>query len=352
MLVECCIMKSIILLALFASLILAAAFKTSGQTKTDTKLNVAILIFNDVQIIDYTGPYEVLGASGRRNVFTVAESSAGITTNMGMKVVPNYSFENVPKIDILVLPGGGNIESGPSGRAVGKEIQNPVVMKWVKDKAASAKYVLSVCNGAFFLAANGLLENMPATTTAGFISRLKSFSPTTTPIYDKRFVDNGKIITTAGLSSGIDGAIHLVEKLDGIGWAKQTALNIEYNWQPDSGFTRASIADMKLPNSLGKVFDASATPVDMGGDKAQWQEKWIIAGESPAAVIETLEKYWSKESGWTKSNSTASKTTWKLVESSGQVWNASATVEPTAEKGRVTITFAISTPVPVAVVNR
>jgi len=312
-----------------------------AQKKDEGRLNVGILIFDGVQIIDYTGPYEVLGSRGRRNVFTVAEKPDMITTNMGMKVVPNYSFENAPKIDILILPGGGNIQKGPQGRGVGAQLGNEAVMRWVKQTSADARYVMSICNGAFFLAANGLLENMPATTTAGFIASLKEFSPTTTPVYDKRFVDNGKFITTAGLSSGIDGAIHLVEKLDGAGWAKQTALNIEYNWQPDSGFTRASIADMKLPNSLGKVFDASATPVDMQGDRSRWREQWIIAGDSPATVIADLEKYWAKEDGWKMTESTQSKTSWRLTEKSGKMWNASATVEPSTEKGRVVITFAI-----------
>jgi len=339
---NCAIMKSIIIFSALSFVLLMNMFSVFGQAKKDTKLNVAILLFDGVQIIDYTGPYEVLGSRGKRNVFTVAEKPGEIITNMGMRVVPNYTFDNAPSIDILVLPGGGNIETGGQGRGVGAQLTNQTVMKWISLISTRAKYVMSVCNGAFFLAADGLLENMPATTTAGFIHRLKEFSPTTTPVYDKRFVDNGKIITTAGLSSGIDGAIHLVEKLDGLGWAKQTALNIEYNWQPDSGFTRGSIADMKLPNSLGNVFDADASPIDMQGDKKNWEEKWIIAGESPSAVIANVEKYWAKEPGWNKAGSTDSKTVWKLTEKSGQVWNASVTVAPSSEKGRVMITLAIA----------
>jgi transcriptional regulator GlxA family with amidase domain len=186
---------------------------------------------------------------------------------MGMRVVPNFSFDNHPKIDILILPGGGNIQLGEQGSGVGAQLENVKVIKWIQDTSAGAKYVMSVCNGAFFLAKAGLLENMPATTTAGFISSLPNFSPTIKPVYDKRYVDNGKIMTTAGLSSGIDGALHLVEKLDGAGWAKQIALGLEYNWQPDSDFSRGSIADVKLPNSLGNVLTSTSVPLDMRGAK-------------------------------------------------------------------------------------
>src|SRR3982750_525965 len=146
-------MKSIIIVFTFILLAGLGAGRAIAQAKQEPKLNVVILVFNDVQIIDYTGPYEVLGANGKRNVFLVAEKQDAITTNMGMRVVPNYSFENSPKIDILILPGGGNISTNDKGRAVGAQLQNPRVMKWVKETAAQAKYVMSVCNGAFFLAA-------------------------------------------------------------------------------------------------------------------------------------------------------------------------------------------------------
>ena len=262
-------MKSAIFSVLL-SFMIAGAFviRPEAQTNPVSKLNVAILIFDGVQIIDYTGPYEVLGSRGRRNVYTVAEKPDAIKTNMGMLVVPNYTFANQPKPDILIIPGG---------RGVGAQLSNQKVLDWIKDNAGDAKYVMSVCNGAFFLAKTGLLANMPATTTAGFIPSLKDFSPTTTPVYDKRFVDNGKIITTAGLTSGIDGAVHLIEKLDGPGWAKYIALGIEYNWQPDSDFSRAAIADTKLPNSLGNVLTATSVPLDMHGNKTEWEEKWMIS---------------------------------------------------------------------------
>ncbi|HEX8185579.1 MAG TPA: DJ-1/PfpI family protein, partial [Blastocatellia bacterium] len=172
--------------------------------------NVAILIFKGVQIIDYTGPYEVFGGA-RFNVYTVAEKAEPITTAMGMTVTPSYSFSDSPKPDVLVLPGGGGFRPGDGG--VGNQLENPAVIKWIQDNAKEAKFVLTVCNGAFFAAKAGLLDGLEATTFYGMIDALKTFAPKTKVVSDKRYVDNGKIITTAGLSSGIDGSLYLVSKM-------------------------------------------------------------------------------------------------------------------------------------------
>jgi putative intracellular protease/amidase len=313
----------------FSNLMVNAQARVPDQEK----LNVAIMVFNGVQIIDYTGPYEVLGSWGRRKVFTVAETQDTITTAMGMKVVPNYSFENAPKIDVLILPGGGNIEVGANGRGVGAQLGNEKVIKWVQQNAASAKYVMSVCNGAFFLAKAGLLDGLPATTTSGFIPRLQEFSPTTKPVYDKRFVDNGKIITTAGLSSGIDGALHLVEKLDGPGWAKLIAISIEYNWQPDSDYTRASLADTKIPDAVYDPILSTATPLDFRGDKNSWQDKWSVkTTAAPEQILLDINKTWAAQPGWTNIKTSKKESSWKFTNKDGKNWNGWVTVETASDQ--------------------
>ena len=113
----------------------------------DQRLKAAILIFDGVQIIDYTGPYEVFGQA-RFDVFTVSESGEAITTSMGMSVNPTHSFESSPTPDLLLVPGGD----------VHAQLEDPEVLKWVQLMAAEADHVLSVCNGAFILAEAGLLE--------------------------------------------------------------------------------------------------------------------------------------------------------------------------------------------------
>jgi hypothetical protein len=150
-------------------------------------------------------------------------------------------------------------------------------------------------------------------------------------------------MTTAGLSAGIDGALHLVEKLDGRGWAKAIAYGIEYDWQPDAGFARASLADVKLPNSLGDVLTRTSVPVDMHGTSTQWQEKWIVSTDVTAAdVLAGLEKNWAKETGWEKTSATAARTNWMLKEKAGPTWDAWAMVDAGTEKGKVLVTFGIA----------
>ncbi|HKV40769.1 MAG TPA: DJ-1/PfpI family protein, partial [Blastocatellia bacterium] len=196
------------------------------------KKEVAILIFNGVQIIDYTGPYEVFGEAGF-HVYTVSETSDPIITTMGMKVIPNYTFDNTPKPDIVVVPGGG----------VTRTQTNPVVLKWLRDASEKAEMVLSVCNGAYILAKAGLLDGLRATTTAHLIDGLAAAAPNIKVVHDQRFVDNGKIITAGGLSAGIDGAIHVVSRVMGSGNAQALALGMEYNWDPATGFVRPALAD-------------------------------------------------------------------------------------------------------------
>lgn len=305
------------------------------------KMNVAILIWDGVQIIDYTGPYEVLGSWGRRNVYTVAETSEPITTNMGMRVIPNYDFNNQPKPDILVIPGGGLW-------ATKSPLNNSRLIKWIQDKAKDAKYVLSVCGGALLLAKAGLLDGLEATTTAGSnIEKLKEMAPKAKVVGDKRFVDNGKIITSAGLSAGIDGALHLVSVLDGEGWAERIALSIEYNWQPDSKYARANLADMNLPSSIYESFLSSAEPVTSKGGADSWEEKWVIrAAVSPTEMLKQINKQWAKESKWSRQELTQASnfpvSAWKFTDKKNQSWNATAQVEPTGVEDKLLLTIKIS----------
>ncbi|MBK9527700.1 MAG: DJ-1/PfpI family protein [Acidobacteria bacterium] len=305
------------------------AVSSSAQTQTaeKPKMNVAILIFDGVQIIDYTGPYEVLGSHGKRKVYTVAENADTVTTAMGMKVIPNYTFENQPKPDIIVIPGGGYSKPDPNGRGVAKQMVNEKVIRWIRDNAKEAKHVMSVCNGAFLLAQAGLLDGLEATTFHGMIKDLPNFAKNVKVFYDKRFVDNGKIITTAGLSSGIDGSLHLIEKIDGIGWAKRIAAGLEYNWQPESNYARASLADMKFPKTIDAVL-SDIEPIDITSERTFYDSKWTV--RTPLSVEDfmiSLNKAWSAAPGWTTTKIGKSDGVWKLTEKDGKVWIGEAKAE-------------------------
>ncbi len=241
------------------------------------EVTVAILLFNGVEIIDYAGPWEVFGTAGFQ-VHTVAEKSEPVTMVFGQKVIADYTFENSPKADILLVPGGG----------VSEAMDNPLLIQWIQAAAKEAGHVMSVCTGAFLLAKAGLLAGQTATTVHGMIDDLLAF-PNTKVVYNQRYVDNGKIITTAGLSSGIDGALHLVSKMLGRGEAQSVALNMEYRWDPDSKYARAVLADRYLPDGLAfgkaRIKGVQAKMLSTEGDTDRWETKILISEPKSSAEI-------------------------------------------------------------------
>lgn len=305
--------------------------------------NLAIFVFDGVQIIDYTGPYEVFGQAydlnARQhyfNVYTVAEKEGPIVTAMGMTVVPKYTFANCPKPDVVVLPGGG----------VRPHLESAAVLEWVRATEKDAEYVLSVCNGAFFLGKAGLLDGLTATTFYRLIDDLKALAPKCTVVSDQRFVDNGKIITTAGLSSGMDGALHVIERIAGRGKAQEVALNLEYNWQPDANYARASFADKHLRKALGRTgFDlpegTNWKTLGQEGDTNWWLKRWEIEATLPAAdlaklVDAKLAESWSRAE--TAKTAGALATSWRFVDEAGKPWRATSSVAaPNAKVLHLTI---------------
>ncbi|HTR04305.1 MAG TPA: DJ-1/PfpI family protein [Thermoanaerobaculia bacterium] len=190
--------------------------------ETSARPKVAILVFDGVQIIDSMGPYEVFGASGFE-VFTVGQTKTPVTTAMGLTIVPRYDFADAPAPAVLVVPGGG----------VRAARDSPETLRFVRETTARAQHTLSVCNGAFILGSAGLLDGLSATTTAGLVGELRAEFPKTKVVGDRRFVDNGKIVTAGGLSAGIDGALHVVATMMGEAAAARVAAGEEYDWHPE-----------------------------------------------------------------------------------------------------------------------
>ena len=274
---------------------------------------VAILIFNAVEILDFTGPYEMFGAAGC-NVYTVAATKDPVTTSMGMTVTPKYTFADAPQPDVLVIPGGG----------VNGASHDDATLRYIKNASAKASQTMSVCNGAFILATAGLLDGLSATTTDHNIPRLASQYPKIKVVNDQRYVDNGKIITTAGLSAGIDGALHVIAKLFGTGYAEQVALGEEVDWKPTGGFARAALADHQIPDvqldSLGK-WDIVRTE----GDTEHWD--LVVHGQSNLAAPDLMNRLeqeltkgkWSK-SGSESASPNSRNSTWRCTGSDGKSW--------------------------------
>jgi len=282
-------------LQVFAVMVLAflssGAWAEGAASQKHPSRNVAILLFDGVQIIDYTGPYETFGhvyafdQPAPFNIYTVAEHAAAITTAMGMSVNPKFSIENAPGADLLIVPGGD----------VSAALNSRRLIEWLTDTSRNAEIVMSVCNGAFILAKAGLLDGLEATTTAFLTERLKAVAPRTRVNASVRFVDNGKIITTAGLSSGIDGSLHVIERLYGRGTAESAALSMEYNWDPNSTYARAALADKYLPNTYNIESVAKTwLVVSREGGVDHWQSQWsVTSSATPSELLQHVEEAFS-----------------------------------------------------------
>ena len=201
--------------------------------------NVAILIFDDVEVLDFCGPFEVFSVTGKRdgsdpfNVYTVAERTPVVARN-AFSLNPTHTLETCPQPDILVVPGGGGRH--PDGTPFGtrREIHNEPLLHWIKQRYLEADHVLSVCTGALLLANAGLVTNMAATTHHGALDELRQVAPTADVQANARVVDNGKLLFSGGISAGIDASFYLVAKLLGKQVALETARYMEYNWSGDT----------------------------------------------------------------------------------------------------------------------
>ena len=199
---------------------------------TDRK-TVGILLFDEVEVLDAFGPFEVFsvaqttdpGDTGHNlfTVVTISESGSPVRTRGGLTVTPHHSFADHPPLDILLVPGGYGTRA---------QVTNAVALDWLRDQTQASELRTSVCTGAFLLAEIGLLDGHAATTHWGSIDRLREGYAGIDVREDVRFVDEGTIITSAGISAGIDMALHVVGRLHGQDAARATARYMEYDWRP------------------------------------------------------------------------------------------------------------------------
>ena len=195
-----------------------------------TRRNVGILIFDDVEVLDFCGPFEVFSVSRKHgtdreeplfNVYTIAEKGDMTVCRGGLLVKPHYIFHDHPKLDLLVIPGGFGTR---------RERENPATLKWIEAQMANTELTTSVCTGAFLLAALGVLDGKQATTHWASIEWMRTNHPAVVTRDDQRVIDTGAVITSAGISAGIDMALYAVARLHGIETARETARYMEYTW--------------------------------------------------------------------------------------------------------------------------
>jgi transcriptional regulator GlxA family with amidase domain len=198
---------------------------------SDNQLNVAIFIFDDVEVLDFAGPFEVFNVTGDVidpapfNTYTVALTKEPIKARGKLSINPHYSIDKCPTPDIILLPGG-------DGRS--QLMKDERILNWVAEHVEHLEKLLSVCTGSFYIAHTGLLKGLSATTHHGAFPEFKETFPDIALIEDKRYVENGKIITAGGISAGIDMSLYVVEQLLGKEKLALTLKEMEWQWHQEN----------------------------------------------------------------------------------------------------------------------
>jgi transcriptional regulator GlxA family with amidase domain len=190
---------------------------------------IGISLFDGAEELDAVGPFEVLAAWTRQwpddgwRVVTMSQSGDDVTCAKGLTIVPSHSWGSAPPLDVVVYPGGQGTRA---------QLRDPVVLDWVRGKQATGALMTSVCTGSLVFAAAGLLANRPATTYWNALGLLQELDATIELRPDDRWVDSGAVITAAGVSAGIDMALHLVHRLAGLDRARDVRRYIQYDPEP------------------------------------------------------------------------------------------------------------------------
>lgn len=192
-------------------------------------LHVAIYLYPDVEVLDFAGPFEVFTTATRMHArrhpdaeplfstFTVARSTAPVRARAGLVVQPDHALDATPPIDVLLIPGG----------MVDAELADPAVLEWIVQTSRSARVTASICTGSFLLAKAGLLDGRRATTHWEDLGDLQAAFPAVEVVGDVRWVEEGPILTAAGIAAGIDLALHLCARLASPELARITARQMD-----------------------------------------------------------------------------------------------------------------------------
>jgi len=192
---------------------------------------IGIYVYDQVEVLDFSGPFEVFTTASRVHarqntgaslfdVYLIAEKRTLVAARADFKVQPHYTIHDHPKLDVLIVPGGVHIH----------ELEKPSIIEWIQRTAGTTQLTASVCTGAFLLAKANLFEGKSVTTHWEDIPDLRAMFPSLDIKEGVPWVDNGNIVTSAGISAGIEMALHLVAKLAGKELAVKTARQMEYEW--------------------------------------------------------------------------------------------------------------------------
>ena len=197
-------------------------------------MHVGILVFDEMELLDMAGPYEVFTTAARVHarsqpagapllftVQTIARNATPVRARAGLMVAPDQALDSHPVLDVAIVPGG----------VVGMEMQQAPTLAWIAAQRRSARVLASVCTGALLLAEAGVLDGLAATTHWEDLDELRALRPAVTVREGVRWVDEGAVISSAGISAGIDMCLHLVARLHGAELARHTARQMDYDWK-------------------------------------------------------------------------------------------------------------------------
>ncbi|PRY24546.1 YHS domain-containing protein [Spirosoma oryzae] len=284
--------------------LLSAIHSGSAQPKPPVvkPVKIAILLFPGVELLDFAGPLEVFNHMEGASVFTVASQIGPMKMMQNMlTVTPDYTLNTVPQPDILVVPGG----------RMEDVMADTAVVNWIRRTTAGRQLTMSVCTGTYLLGQAGLLDGKTVTTHWAATDMLRQMMPKTTVKEHTRFVDAGSLVTTAGVSAGIDGALHVVARLRGQQAAQQIARLMEYDkWEPEAGLvigkpakrplTRSKLAvSQKVTSSRRKPVETPASQIDpvchMAVDKITTADTAYYAGKYYGFCSKLCKQHFKRE---------------------------------------------------------
>jgi len=191
-------------------------------------MNIGIFCFPEMEMLDYAGPYQVFATASRLasgdtyglfRIVSISTTLDPVTVRGGARILPDATIADHPSLDALIIPGGR--------AGVDAQIKQGDAVEWIRTQAASVPIIASVCTGAFLLAQTGLLDGLAATTHADHVNDLRHTFPAVDVVESLRWVDSGNFVTSAGVSSGIDMALHLVERMGSRDLSVSTARQLE-----------------------------------------------------------------------------------------------------------------------------
>lgn len=203
---------------LFASLV--------STVQASSPMTLGVVLYDEFELLDVAGPLQMFGnvPKDKLRVVMLAEREGAVQSTQGISLLATHSLENAPKLDLMLVPGGVGAR---------QEINNQNLLTWIEKHAATTDIVMSVCTGAAFLAKTGVLDNRRATSNKLEFKWVQDLSDQVDWVYQARWVDDGKVVTSSGVSAGMDMSLAVIERVFGADVSEYIALISEYSWSRD-----------------------------------------------------------------------------------------------------------------------